>query len=344
MEFETNAGSLRDSFISIITRGTKNNTYKFALARFLLDYCRKPDSECDVRYANIAESFFDYYWMQECKSRLQQGPANQVPKVIQIIREKFTHQYYPQSLDKIKREEHPAVDACIKKITQKCFDDVVPRFEDDAEHYFGRQRDDPSHRRIFFDYIAIEYRDSARNKKIDPGGGITLNPHAMAFLRENYEPLFRSVVLEWIKFLEKRNFGIPRLAEKIGGRALGPRDQARFKKYLEPFADKCFYCDAELEPGKCTHVDHVLPYDYVGDTDLWNLVLACQRCNCEKSGSLPPKQYVIRLKERNSRYRGQSRSLETSLGTLGDEYDIEWHYANAYKHGYPPWSGPGRQS
>ena len=32
---------LKQNFISILSRGAKNNTYKFALARFLLDYSIK---------------------------------------------------------------------------------------------------------------------------------------------------------------------------------------------------------------------------------------------------------------------------------------------------------------
>lgn len=340
MEFETNASLLRDAFVSIITRGVHNNTYKFALARFLLDHCKNPDSGENVRYAEIAESFFDYYWMHECKSRLRQGPSNQTPVVIQIIREGFKKEYYPQSLDKIKKKEARVVSECIREITKKCFNDVIPRFEEDAEHYFGKRRGDPPHRRIFYHYLAKEYRDSSNNRKIDPGGGIMLNPHAVRFLRENYEPLFQMVVLGWIKFLEKRNFGMPRLAEKISGNILGARDQARFKKYLEPFADRCFYCGTILKTGRCTHVDHVIPYDYVGATDMWNLVLACQRCNCTKSSALPPKCHISKLKKRNRDYSNHIIKLKDSLSTLSSIDDIDWHYSNAQKHGYPSWRGP----
>ena len=36
----TSSYELRKTFIHIMTHGYKNNTYKFALARFLLDYCK----------------------------------------------------------------------------------------------------------------------------------------------------------------------------------------------------------------------------------------------------------------------------------------------------------------
>ena len=340
MEFETDTSRLRDAFLSVLTKGKKNNTYKFALARFLLDYCHNTNAEPNIRYTRIAEGFFDYYWVQECKSKLRQGPANQTPHAIQIIRNNFKEDYYPQSLCKIKNTKPVQVHKCMSEIRKICFDDVVPRFEDDAEHYFGKKRTGKPHRRIFYDYLAMEYKDSSNNKKIDPGGGIRMNPHAIIFLYNNYELLFRAVILEWIKFLEKRNFGIPRLAEKISGNAFAQRDQYRFRKYLASFADKCFYCGTDLKPGRCTHVDHVLPYDYVGATDLWNLVLACQKCNCTKSGWLPPKHYIDSLKKRNKQHCTRYPKLADSLSTLGDQRDISWHYSTAQKHGYPTWGGP----
>ena len=340
MEFETDPCLLRDAFVGIMAKGVKNNTYKFALARFLLDHCRASKKK-SIRYAEIAEAFFDYYWMQECKSKLRQGPVSQNPLVIQIIRKKFKKGYYPQRLDKIKERHPQKIKECVRQIKIKCFHNVIPRFEDDAEQYFGRPRTSPSRRRIFYDYIAKEYQDSANNKKLDPKGGIMLNPYAAEFLRDNYEVLLRTVVFEWIKFLEKRNFGMPRLAEKIGGDALGPRDQTRFKEYLTMFSERCFYCNDTLKKsGQDTHVDHVLPYDYVGATDLWNLVLACQRCNCAKSSGLPPEHYVMRLERRNNQYRSIIAELDNSLGMLIDEHDVCWHYCNAKKCGYPPWKGP----
>lgn len=66
-----------DLFMGIM-RASKNNTYKFALARFLLEYSSK-NTGISVRYEKIAEYFLRYYWDQECRSKLRQGPSNQTP-------------------------------------------------------------------------------------------------------------------------------------------------------------------------------------------------------------------------------------------------------------------------
>lgn len=313
------------SFIQIITgRGSKNNTYKFALARFLLDYSSKFESP-SVRYKKIAEYFFRYYWLQECKSKLRQGPKKQTPEIITIIRKEFDKDTYPQTFGDIKKMEPDKISRCVDQITKKCFDDVIHRF-----HNRSGKED------VFFTYLAKRYGGRSKNAKIDPGGGILLNPDAMRFFKDNFILLYKAVILEWIRFLEVRNFGTPHLVKKIEGWTIGARDQRKFLKHLRPFVDDCFYCHAQLKFDRTTHVDHVIPFDYVGNTEMWNMVLACQKCNCEKSGHLPPAHYITKLLQRNQTYKDRSTQLYNSLAVLHhDTHDISWHYDNARQHGYP---------
>jgi len=53
-------------FRKIIFQSKKNNTYKFALAKFLLDYskkCKEIENK-KIDYKVIAKAFLDYYWCQ----------------------------------------------------------------------------------------------------------------------------------------------------------------------------------------------------------------------------------------------------------------------------------------
>lgn len=330
MEFETVPDSeILDAFTSIVTKGVKNNTYKFALARFLLDHSVRHGPE-RVRYKDIAWKFFRYYWAQECKSRLRQGPAGQRPEIVKIIRKAFPNDAYPQTFSDLVREEPKRVKACITKITEKCFDDVIPRFQKT-----GREK-----RELFYKYFAKEYHDSSDNKKIDPRGGVLVNKAAIRVLEHNYAALHGVVILEWARFLEKRNFGSPNLINKVECIALGRRNQRKFLRILEPFFEHCFYCERLLDMDTRTHVDHVIPYDYMGDTELCNLVLACQKCNCEKLGCLPPQQFFDLLLKRNSECLSEIPCLETSVDNMSARgMDMKWHYANARRHGYPVWRG-----
>ena len=272
-----------------------------------------------MRYSEIAKYFFKYYWLQECKSKLRQGPVNQPPEITAIIRKEFAGIVTKDTFKKLESEEPTRIERCVKQIAKKGFDDVIPRFQNEK-------------RKFFFNYLAKEYRDSANNKKIDPGGGILLNSDAVRFFKANYVPLYKAVILEWVRFLEIRNFGTPRLVQKIEAEDIGPRDQAKFRKSLESFTDNiCFYCKESLE-SDTTQVDHVLPFDYIGDTELWNLVLACQKCNCEKLNYLPPQKYLTKLHERNTKNQNH---LENSLHNLNyGAHDIDWHYVNAKQQGY----------
>jgi 5-methylcytosine-specific restriction endonuclease McrA len=70
---------------------------------------------------------------------------------------------------------------------------------------------------------------------------------------------------------------------------------------------KCFYCFGaiSIESGdeNLTDVDHVFPHklhELIKPIDgLWNLVLACQKCNGGKSDRLPSRQLIKRLQTRN---------------------------------------------
>ena len=54
---------------------------------------------------------------------------------------------------------------------------------------------------------------------------------------------------------------------------------------VEAYGARCFYCGAPV--GKSGAVDHVLPWSRIGLDGLANLVLACRRCNTDKSDTLP---------------------------------------------------------
>ena len=75
---------LRARFNSIMTKGAKTNTYKFALAKFMLEYTDKftesqllnmaeNNQPATVDYSDTAMEFLRYYWHQECKYRIRQN-------------------------------------------------------------------------------------------------------------------------------------------------------------------------------------------------------------------------------------------------------------------------------
>jgi len=78
------------------------------------------------------------------------------------------------------------------------------------------------------------------------------------------------------------------------------RERTALTAVREPFKDAfgphCFYCGMHL-PAK-NPIDHVLPWSLVGIDGLANIVLACARCNGDKSGALPAVTIVDRVMQR----------------------------------------------
>ena len=193
------------------------------------------------------------------------------PQIISIIRAEFDKSQYPNTFADIKHKFPRKIENCEREITKHCFDNVIHRFQ----KVRGK-----AETKIFYDYLSIRYNDKADNARLDKHGGILLNPRAMDFFKRNYEILYSTVIMYWVRFLEMINFGTPHLTSKVMALS-GVRNQSRFKKCLEPFTTECFYCRRSLKSVKI-HVDHVLPFDYMHETELWNLVLSCQTCNCRK--------------------------------------------------------------
>ena len=174
----------------------------------------------------------------------------------------------------------------------------------------------------------------------DDAQTVTLRPEAFEFFKNNYLLLSKAVLVEWTKFLEPINKNLPMLTTKIEG--LGEEQRRRqplaeYRRLLSPCDDHCFYCRARLEPGS-VQVDHLIPWSYIFDDSVWNLVLACQSCNCKKSNSLPQEEFRDALVTRNAVHRDGIPRLGRSLDMLdrgrGWEAEIISHYETCGEYGF----------
>ena len=337
---------LYDRFVSIIgRRGKKNNTYKFAMARFLLDLCCDPSmilrmygrvgegaapgaidtaDGIKVKYAEIARYYFAYYWPLACTARLRQGPNNETPDVVEAIEKEFGKRKYEQSARQIIRDEPEKVERCLKKIARVMPRQVIHRFQ----IVDGREI------RMFYQYAAGPVRREG-NRKIDLRGGILVNPSAAQFLRENYGALCRAVAFEWMQFTHSLNPG----ASDLAGRFFAAYDGCSegvcdFLPGLETGGRTCFYCDARPDPGARMHVDHFLPAECVDGTREWNLVLACQECGPKKACMLPPYECIAKLRRRNAKRREDGAAAPLGKMTAV-ERRLDRHYEIAKRRGRP---------
>jgi len=334
-------------FMHILDVSSKDSTYKFAFARFLLDYSMEHNDKPHVSFSTIAEYFLKYYWVQECKSKLVQSFTKtikknnkNIPRILairRIIIDEFGEKYYPQKYKEIKEIQSKKIENCIKQIVKRCFDQVTYAFQNIQE---GNKIENVAP--VFFHYDVVRYKEKpGRTFKIpiiDYKKGICINPDAMSFFRRYNIALQKAVTLEWTRFIEKLNIGIPALIRKVEGDEEERKSTSKERKALQQFFKNCFYCNTLLLPGKETHVEHVIPFRYMRENEMWNLVLACNTCNSEKLGSLPSRKYFDILLNRNKNDRKKIDELDKSLSKLGDNFEkiICDHYQHAKDHGFRP--------
>lgn len=316
------------AFMSILRKGAKANTYKFALARAMLDHCREkrhagPDSAeaRKIPYGYLAGKFLKYYWHQECKFHIKQNfKEDQEPSAISAIREVFGSKspgdfakLDPADIERAKSLILRDVFGHARKKTSL----VVPKFQN-IKRGGGAALSD-----VFYEYSDDEQM-------------MVLRPEAFTFFRDNNGILSEVVLAGWTKFLEPIN-NLPMLMAKV------ERDDSRRgsltgvrKEYLGHTCH-CFYCGAKLERGSID-VDHVIPWSYMFEDDPWNLVLACTKCNCKKSDSLPQKEFLDLLIHRNLKYYDTVKRVKRSLDRLdsgrGWQPEIENHYHNCEEYGF----------
>ena len=318
---------LKGTFVSILRKGRKSNTYKFALARAILEYCKETsyddnDAYRVIPYEYLADKFLKYYWHQECKFRIKQDfMIKSTPKVIQAIRNVFNDSV-PADFDLVDDEKkNLAKRAILKDVFGSAKLEtslVVPKFQKIVEGRYSNLT------KVFYDYD-----DTAKK--------ITLHPKAFRFFKDNNSLLSLAVLAEWAKFLEKINGSLPNLVAKIEQENPQRKPLSKYRDAYLTHTNHCFYCLNRLETDYI-HVDHFVPWSYIFADDAWNLVLACQDCNLKKSGSLPSKKWKGYLVDRNKKYRDQIPLLNHSIKLidtrLGWEREIDNHYNTCNEYGF----------
>jgi len=332
------------TFMHILTQGKKDNTYKFAFARFLLEYSQH-QSKTHVDFSTIAEYYLKYYWPQICNSKLRQSAKDHIkkPEIIKIIENEFDKPYYHQTFKKILEDEPEKIVKCKKNIEKKCFKDVTYAFQNVK---IGDETVDKAP--IFFEWKKRGSKKRYDREKdtplIDRDYGINLNPYAISFFKRYNVSLNKAVTLEWARFLEEVNVGVPKLIAKIEDK-IPSRNLTPKRKLLKQVEENCFYCETPLESIE-NDIEHVIPFAYVRENEMWNLTRACKQCNCKKLGSLPsPKEkWLGILFVRNKKYRnkissdGKKLELDESLKKLGNNHEsiIRILYDNAIQQGFLP--------
>jgi len=263
---------------AVLTRGRMTNSYKPALLRALAEHGRVNPAESVVEWPWLAERFLEYYWPLATRYRIRQATdPSRDPVVMRLIRELSLA---PRTTFTQFRRRSPAlIRALIARLshpgTECCLDEVVPRF-----HQVGGNP--PA---MLYSYQNV-------------GDPLMLSSSSLEFLTGNYEVLRLLAIGRWVRFTEQYS-SAPRLYEKIQN-AAKRKPLARQGRALQQVGEAvtCFYCNAVLEDN--VEIDHFIPWSFVVEDKLWNLVVSCSDCNSKKSDGIA-LYFLDSLFERNRR-------------------------------------------
>lgn len=283
----------------------KSATYKPALLKALVRCCQRSDAST-IPLISIGREFSKLYWNQTVIYHLRQAASlTKEAEAVKLIR-RMADQYKTRDISALPAVAREKLDA---KMARLLTVNVLTAFHTskppDMPMLYGWK---PGH-----DYV-----------------GISASAHA--FLTGHAQALELIANFYWAEFLENCNRLAPRIVQKVA------RDAARrgsLMKYLKILTHEtplyCFYCEAPFG-GKTPTVDHVIPWSFLLEEGLWDLVLACAKCNGAKSDLLPSRTFIDKLIDRN-------RRLSTAGISLGiSDVEIERLYEAAVSVEWPgPW-------
>lgn len=217
-------------------------------------WLEKLDGKLKVELDFLAVRYAKYYWDMFYKFRLRQSHNPSDVNIHQFFKDKDENPQEPPSLQDLASEKYREIRKSI--ITRSIRPEVLRKLNKDLGLYEiinGKNY-------VFFDYGIV------------------------AFLIKYRGILLPATDYVLTRYLEKINFA-PRIAEKVRGVPLRDHLTSMQKaKLLEFHSGLCFYCGRAADRH---HFDHVIPFDYIFQTDVFNSVPACEKCNLAKSNRLP---------------------------------------------------------
>ncbi len=163
----------------------------------------------------------------------------------------------------------------------------------------------------------------------EPGhSDVMITPDTRSFLMSQAAALELIANFYWAEFLENCNRLAPRIVQKVSREGASRKSLQKYLKILLMESQSCFYCGSRFGESFVPTVDHVIPWSFLLEDDLWDLVLACGKCNAGKSDWLPSDAFIRKLVLRNRALSREGISLAISEPEIERLYQaaisVEW--------------------
>lgn len=282
----------------------KTATYKYAFFKAILDNLFNVDDNLNLSFNYISYSFSKMYWNLIAKFKLPQyqngGRVSLIEKSIYKIIEN---------------------DSLLDEVD---FDSLKESVQNE---YLNETKNV-----ISINVVGALYSDLNCNiyafdksKKI-----ISFSEESYNFLTKYKSALEKLNYYAWILWMENNLV----IADKEAGNLASKLDDSTKRESLEAFKNElfknndtleCFYCGGSISLKTC-HMDHFIPWSFVKDDQIWNLVYSCSHCNESKNNKIPSNYYLNKLFNRNKLVL--NNTFEKKLIKL---------YDSALHNGFIPW-------
>lgn len=289
----------------------KTTSYKYGLIKSILDNLFNSENY-EIKFEDLCETFLILYWNLIIKYKLPHIRStnyeimSSIEKVVYKLIEKYKLDdmaCYDFLSCKIKNE--------YKSLGRKIFEKYVvgALYSDFKGKIYG------------FD----------KKKKI-----IYFNSLSFNFLSKNKCLIEKLNYYSWIlwteELLEKQERNITNISVKLDLSTKRSSLNNFRKELINNGENSCFYCKRALE--KNCHVDHFIPWSFVKNDKIWNLVLSCGKCNTKKNNKIPNENYLNKLIKRNEQILGNSyekqlnKLYKSSIfnGFIKWNFTIDEHY------------------
>ncbi|MGR3764091.1 HNH endonuclease [Rossellomorea sp. NS-SX7] len=286
MSHKLKVGELRESYLTdeeiwrgftivLSSKSVKSSTYKYALIKALIENLYQINKDLQVTYDQLAYTFTKVYWNLIVHHNLTNQNRGKTARVVTIIKEEQSRNSIPQEMifDKIP-----------ESIQLKLVSEIKTTMK---ENVFGALYGDTRGEFYAFDHKTERLK---------------FNPAVHSFML-NYQRLITNLTNYHMAAMIEQLNDIPSINYLLGKvESIAKRSSLRpFENILlSHFTARCFYCNKALTGQKReTHVDHFIPWSFVQSDHIWNLVLACKKCNSSKSDKLPERGFLEEIIERN---------------------------------------------
>ncbi len=312
--------ALGQRVVAVLETGLRTATYKLATLQGLIDFSVEhlPGDESEplpVPLTDLAARVIEVYWPQVRpfeghELRQSSQPVSRILRSVKQLQAVARDRGVSGPLDRVAAIARTDYEWAVREVVLTLVQQPLSRLQ-------RLPGDDGRQQRFLYDDSwmsdATSWREINRH-----GAQLELYPGVASGLARIAGLLRPAIQLLWaedVRRLNRATVGteVPDIGGHLFGRSRVSLDAVR-DVLADAFGPVCFYCQAAVKAA--SPVDHVLPWSRVGIDGLANLVLACVRCNQDKTNALPAVSLVSAALDRGRNL------LDDISSTIG--WPVQW--------------------